>query len=570
MRDVDAVALLLAGAAVAGTLDAYVERWLRTFPCKATEAGRHDLDGALEDLAPERRADWLAFNRTTRDTLRRALADRGLGPEDRLDAEVVLAQTEREIHELEVLERPQRDPLYWTAILGNAAVFLLARDDLPLHERAARARARARLVPRLVDQARAALAAADLLYVAPELCVIAARQARGTASFYRDGLPRAAVPGAGPTRQALTADGRAAAEALEAFAAFLDELGQRAAGSPRHGSDYAATLRAGLGVEERPDALLARAEAALAVKRKEAAVYGRSVFGQLLPAETPPTDDRALLRRLFERVAADRDGNLLEYEAGWRRNVREIEAFLREKDLATLPDPLSLIVDRSPSYFVGQSVGGVYPAGPFAPDAKTILFLPVPPDGATPEARDAFFRDFNRHFNRMIVPHELLPGHYFQLKWAARHPRKARALFPDPVYVEGWGTFCERLLLDLGWGGPLDRLAHLKKQLENVARAVVDVRVHARGMTRTEVIAFVRDEALQDEQFAANMWTRAITTSPQLLTYWLGYEEVMGLHEDVRQARGQAFRTKAFVDEMMALGPVPVRRYRERMLKGER
>ncbi|MCH7728848.1 MAG: hypothetical protein IH991_20535, partial [Planctomycetes bacterium] len=42
----------------------------------------------------------------------------------------------------------------------------------------------------------------------------------------------------------------------------------------------------------------------------------------------------------------------------------------------------------------------------------------------------------------------------------ARHPRKVRALFGDGVYIEGWGTFCERLMLDLGWGGPLDRLAH--------------------------------------------------------------------------------------------------------------
>ena len=35
---------------------------------------------------------------------------------------------------------------------------------------------------------------------------------------------------------------------------------------------------------------------------------------------------------------------------------------LAERDLLTLPQ-FSLITDRSPDYFVGQSVGGVYPAG---------------------------------------------------------------------------------------------------------------------------------------------------------------------------------------------------------------
>ena len=99
----------------------------------------------------------------------------------------------------------------------------------------------------------------------------------------------------------------------------------------------------------------------------------------------------------------------------------------------------------------------------------------------------------------MIVPHELIPGHYVQFKIAAHQPHKIRAVFPDPLYVEGWGTFCERMLLDQGWGGPLERLAHLKKQLENIARTIVDVRVHTENMSRDEVIHFVKEEALQND-----------------------------------------------------------------------
>ena len=211
---------------------------------------------------------------------------------------------------------------------------------------------------------------------------------------------------------------------------------------------------------------------------------------------------------------------------------------MREHDVATLHEPLTLKVDRSPAYFVGQSVGGVYPAGPYAPGARTLLLLPMPADDATPAQRAAFFRAFNRHFNRMIAPHELIPGHYLQLWRAARHERKLRAIFPDTLSVEGWGTFCERLLLDLGWGGPLPRLAHLKKQLENAARAIVDVRVHTRDMTREEALALVRDEALQDEQLAANLWVRAITSSPQLASYHLGSAQVSdALREIQRGAR---------------------------------
>jgi len=80
------------------------------------------------------------------------------------------------------------------------------------------------------------------------------------------------------------------------------------------------------------------------------------------------------------------------------------------------------------------------------------------------------------------------------------------------------------------------------------------------------VLDFVREQAFQEEQFAANMWTRAITSSPQLTSYYLGYNEVMGLYQDVRRERGSDFVLKEFMDGMMELGPVAVAHYRHRML----
>ena len=180
----------------------------------------------------------------------------------------------------------------------------------------------------------------------------------------------------------------------------------------------------------------------------------------------------------------------------------------------------------------------------------------------------AFYRDFNHHFNVMIIPHEVVPGHMLQLATAARHPRKVRALFGDGVYTEGWGTFCERLMLDLGWGDDLARVAHLKKQLENIARTIVDIRVHTTEVSREEILRFVQEEALQEERFALNMWRRAMTTSPQITSYWLGYEQINSLYQDVRAVRGEEFVLREFMDGMMALGPVPVAEYRKRMLGG--
>ncbi len=464
-----------------------------------------------------------------------------------------------------VRHRPERDPLFWTDRLGNALLFLMLRDDRPLPERLAAAAARAAEIPRLAGEARQALSGTDPREVSPELARLAASQARASAGSLRTGFPAWAK---GQNTAAIRARAAAvpAAAALDDLAGFLAGLAARATGSPRLGPQYATAFRLGTGIEEPVAAVLARAEADLAAERTAAARYGRSVWGQVLPGETPPADDRALLARLFARVAADHARTTPELVADYRRQVADLEAFLRAHDVVTLPGPLTLEVGPSPGFLLGQSVGGVYAAGPYDPDAKTLWLLPTPADGATSPERDAFFRGFNHHFNVMITPHEIFPGHYLQLKVAAHQPHKVRALFADDTYVEGWGTFCERLLLDLGWGGPLDRLAHLKKQLENIARTVVDIRVHTQGMTREEVLAYARTEALQDEQLAANLWTRSITSAPQLTTYYLGYGEVTRLYEDVKRARGAAFALRPFMDGMMALGPVPVARYRERLL----
>lgn len=553
----------------AALVEGYLERHFQTFPSAATAAGRHDLDNKLEDLGPTQRQAWLQFNRDIVELVQSRLADPSLAFEDRLDLELLSRQAQEQVFSYGTQESPARNPLFWTGLLGNATVFLLVRDDLPAEERLTSAAARAAQIPRLAGQARQALGSTEPNRIASELCAMAAHQARSTATFYRQGFPRAGDDVSPQLQQQLQESGAQAAAALVELSEFLSRLQETATGSVRLADLYAEKFRLVTGIEDPVETVLAGAQRALALKVRETAAYGRSQWSRIFPVADPPADDRDLIEALFKRTSEDRARSTEEFVADYQSLVDRSVDFVRERKVMTLPEPLTLQLGRSPSFFLGQSVGGVYPAGPYAPtDAKTLLFLPTPADDATAEQRDAFFRDFNHHFNVMITPHELIPGHYLQLKFAAQHPRKIRALFGDGVYIEGWGTFAERLMLDLGWGAPLDRIAHLKKQLENIARTIVDIRVHTEGMSRQEVLVFVQREALQNEQFAVNMWRRAITSAPQLTFYYLGFSEVWSLFEDVKKARGEDFELKDFMDGMMELGPVPVRHYRERLLEG--
>ena len=238
---------------------------------------------------------------------------------------------------------------------------------------------------------------------------------------------------------------------------------------------------------------------------------------------------------------------------------------MREKGIVTLPEPRTLKIMPAPSYLLGQSFGGVFPAGPYRPNGQTLLLLPVPSAEADKAERVKFFRAFNRPFSKMIAAHELMPGHYVQLKIAARQLHEIRAVFADNVYAEGWGTFCEALMLAQGWGGPLERLAHYKKQLENCTRAIVDIRVHTTNVSRAEIARFVRDEGLQDEQLGGNLWFRTLTSAPQIVTYHIGYGEISALYREARAHDGDKFNLRAFNDRLLSHGAIPLHYFREEL-----
>ena len=403
-------------------LTEYVERYFTFYPSRATQAGRHDFDRHLEDPTAARREEWIAFQKETLDRIA-TVRKGGLSYDERVDLELLERQAAGELHELSIRRRPERDPLWWTGILGNATVFLLVRDDAPETERRAAAVARAGQIPRLAAQARETLAAVPRHDVRKDLVPIAARQARASSEFYASGFVEAVGGAPGAVENAAKA-----AAALEELATFLDGLATRATGPPNLGNTYPEAFRIATGVTDPVEKVLSDAEAALRAARREAAAYGRGVWTQFFEG-SPPAADAVVLSRLFTRLSEDRAKSVEEFVEDYKAQIAALEKLLREKDLVTLPET-TLWTGVSPPYFVGQSVGGVYPAGPWSPGAKTLFYLPTPSPTATSAEREAFFRDFNHHFNVMITPHEIFPGHYLQLKRAAESPARPEPSFP--------------------------------------------------------------------------------------------------------------------------------------------
>ncbi|MGD9021016.1 MAG: DUF885 family protein, partial [Lysobacterales bacterium] len=279
-------------------------------------------------------------------------------------------------------------------------------------------------------------------------------------------------------------------------------------------------------------------------------------------AGQPAPVGQALIEAALEAMEEDRAGTQQELLQVFKTAISDSMDFLVRHDLATLPGNRDIIVDLLPEHSPMARVGGVFPPGPFDPQAKTLLYLPSIPDDAPLEARDGFYRSFNNHFNRMIISHEIFPGHDMQYKVALAKASKLRALFSNPYYAEGWASFSEVLMLEAGWGNGnhLTRLAHLRKRLENATRAYISVMVHTEGWQRDQVIEFAKTRGWLPAQFAINLWDRAsdLYLSLQLTTYFVGSREFTALWETEQQRLGGQFNQRQFVDAVLATGSVPI------------
>jgi uncharacterized protein (DUF885 family) len=130
-----------------------------------------------------------------------------------------------------------------------------------------------------------------------------------------------------------------------------------------------------------------------------------------------------------------------------------------------------------------------------------------------------------------------------------------RSLGTSGPFVEGWAVYAEQTMADLGFGGLPIRLQQLKMQLRMSINALLDQAVHADGMTEADAMALMTGPGFQEEGEAAGKWRRALLTSTQLSTYFVGYSEV----QDIAAGKPAATSMRDWHDAMLAHGSPPPR-----------
>jgi len=157
--------------------------------------------------------------------------------------------------------------------------------------------------------------------------------------------------------------------------------------------------------------------------------------------------------------------------------------------------------------------------------------------------------------------HEGLPGHHLQISIAQELTGvpQFRKYTYYTAYVEGWGLYAEQLGKDEGfYQDPYSDLGRVEADIWRAIRLVVDTGVHSQHWTRQQMVDYFHQHSdVADIEVQAEV-DRYIAWPAQALGYKIGQLKLLELRAKARQALGDKFSLKAFHDQVLDAGALPL------------
>ncbi len=160
-----------------------------------------------------------------------------------------------------------------------------------------------------------------------------------------------------------------------------------------------------------------------------------------------------------------------------------------------------------------------------------------------------------------IAYHEGVPGHHLQISLAQELPDLPafRRHGGYTAFVEGWALYSEQLGLEVGkYKDPYSNYGRLENEMWRAIRLVIDTGVHEKHWSRDQMVEYFHKYTAMDEPNVQTEVDRYIAWPGQALAYKLGQLEIMKLRDEGRQKLGAKFDLRAFHDEVLGNGALPL------------
>ena len=536
-------------------------------PWKGPLSDFTSTDGKITDYS--RLALDAELSRLRRFDDRLAKFDPGkLSPRQSIDLRILQAAVKKDLFEMQDMSVFERNPMVY-ARAADVNVYI-KRNFAPLEDRVRSLVAIESQIPNILIAART-----NLNEVVPKPYVeLAIQIAKGSADFLKKDLV-AAIGNLKDEqlRVAFHEANRRGANALNDYAAWLEreKLPKAsmdfALGEEKFGRFLAQTQLVDLppqkileiGLEQLKAEQAAFAEAAKKIDPNKSPI---EVFKQIQSEHPTP-------QNLIADVAKDLD---------------KIRKYVLSQHLVSIPSEIRAKVKETPQYLRATSFASMDTPGPFEKRANEAYYYVTPAENDWPEKqKEEWLTAFNYYTSDVVSIHEAYPGHYVQFLHLNTSPaNKVEKIFGSYAFVEGWAHYCEKMMLDEGYGSSTNstpseddvkraakyRMAQADEALLRLCRLCVSIKMHTQKMSLDEATKFFRENCYYEEKPARQEAMRG-TFDPGYLNYTLGKLQILKLRDDYKAQQGDDFSLQKFHNELLNHGMPPIRLLREIMLKDQ-
>jgi hypothetical protein len=249
-----------------------------------------------------------------------------------------------------------------------------------------------------------------------------------------------------------------------------------------------------------------------------------------------------------------------EWLAKIKSNVEEIKAFIDTTKLVDVPAEMPRI-EITPAFDRGFQLVDLVLPNPYEAGSPPSVRINPYPETLSGDALTSFLDEYTNYLLPYWTIQQVYPGSFVPAVAILKKASLVRKLSPSLPLILGWPVYMQDMFVYAGFNfyDLKERLNELKLKLRVLIDFQVDANVHEGNMTKERAINHMMSYGFQTAAEAERDWNY-IVLNPVRATYaYLGYQEILDMEKDYKQAKGEAFSKKEFLNKLTSFGPLPIR-----------